>query len=236
MRTALDTGRLNIPDVAGAVVINAGRLALGPLAAPAQGADVAIAGGYAFGEDALDLRFGLTGAPRPNAPENRRPELSIVLKGPFDTARRTVDVTALVNWLAMREIEQAAPRLEAAEREAARIKAQEEALRAEAERRAQNVPELRAQEQRAQELRVQEQRAQELRAQERAREEAAIRASVPGLDTQPAPESKAPELPPAIEIGPPPRAGELKPRRAPVLDRPASQPAAPLEFMRPDPR
>ena len=99
VRTALDAGRLNIPDVGGAIAIGGGRLTLGPLAAPAQGADVVVTGSYDLGADALDLRFGLIGAPRANALNGQRPELSIVLKGPLDAPRRSEDVSALVNWL-----------------------------------------------------------------------------------------------------------------------------------------
>jgi uncharacterized protein involved in outer membrane biogenesis len=210
VRNALDDGRLNIPGVGGAIAISAGRIVLGPLAAPAQGADVAITGSYGVGEDALDLRFGLTGAPRPNAPDNRRPELAIVLKGPLDAPRRTVDVTALVNWLAMREVEQEAKRLEAAEREAKRIQAQLEAQRAAAAQRAQ----------------------------QRAEEEAALRASTAAAAADKASESRAPDLPPAIDIRPAPGAAELKPRRAPPVDRAttAFPPAAPLMIAPPDPR
>ena len=140
VRSALDGGRLNIPDLGGAVVIGAGRVALGPLTAPAQGADVAIAAAYGLNEDALDVRFGLTGAPKPNAPDGRRPEISIALKGPLDSPRRNVDVAGLINWLALRAVELEARRLEAAEQAAKRIQAQEEARRKqEEERRAQEA-------------------------------------------------------------------------------------------------
>jgi uncharacterized protein involved in outer membrane biogenesis len=207
VRTALDAGRLNIPGIVGVMAIGAGRVVVGPLSAPAQGADVAISGSYGLAEDALDFRFGLTGPPKANAPAGQRPELTILLKGPLDSARRTVDVTGLVNWLALRGVELEAKRLEAAEREANRIRAQEEALRALDEAR------------RAEAAR----RAQEAAA-------PASTAAAPAFD-------KAPDLPPAIDIKPAPAAAEHRPRRTPPTDRASTPPpAAPLVITPPDPR
>ena len=226
VRTALDAGRLNIPDVGGAIAIGGGRLTLGPLATPAQGADVAISGGYDLGADALELRFALTGAPRANTLNGQRPEFVIVLKGPLDAPRRSEDVSALVNWLALRSVEQEAKRLEAAERDAKRIKAQEE----EALRRAQEAEALR--------------RAQEAEALRRAQEAAAQRAQQAAIPAAPAPPvppafDKAPDLPPPIDIRSVPAAPPVKLRRPPPpADRAATArpPAAPMVITPPDPR
>ncbi len=127
VRTALDAGRLDIPELGGTIAVADGRLTLGPLAAPAQGADVAITGGYGLGEDALDLRFDLTGAPAADAPDGKRPQIAVALSGPPAAPRRSVDVAALVDWLTLRNVEREARRLDAAEQEAKRIKAQEAA-------------------------------------------------------------------------------------------------------------
>ena len=113
--------------------------ALVPLIAPAQGADVAISGSYDLGADALEARFDLTGAPRPNGPSGQRPALTVALKGPLDAPRRSEDVSALVNWLTLRSVEREAKRVEAAERVANRIKAQEEAEEREPEESPQGV-------------------------------------------------------------------------------------------------
>jgi uncharacterized protein involved in outer membrane biogenesis len=130
VRTALDAGKLNIPSAGGPVAIDGGRLTLGPVTALAQGADVAFTGSYDLGAEALDLKVGLTGAPRPDAPNGQRPELSVAIKGTLDAPRRSVDVAALINWLALRRVEQESKRLEAAEQDAKRVQAQAaEALR-----------------------------------------------------------------------------------------------------------
>jgi uncharacterized protein involved in outer membrane biogenesis len=127
VRTALDDGKLNIPDAGGTIAIAGGRLTLAPLVAPAQGADVTITGSYDLAADALEARFELTGAPRQSGPVGQRPALSVALKGPLEALRRSEDVSALVNWLTLRSVEREAKRVEAAERAASRIKAQEEA-------------------------------------------------------------------------------------------------------------
>ena len=178
VRTALAGGGLDIPDVGGAVAINNGRLAIAPLLAPAQGADVTRRGSYDLGADILDLGFDLAGAPRADAADGERPRLAVSFKGPLASPRRSVDVTALVGWLtARRDVEQKR-RLDAAEREAKRI----EAAEAEALRRAQEDARQAAE-----------------RAAQRAAEQAAIPTATvsPGVD-------KAPDLPPAIEIKPAP--------------------------------
>jgi large subunit ribosomal protein L24 len=128
VRTALEDGRLNIPDAGGTLALAGGRLTLVPLVTPAQGADVAIAGSYDLAADALDARFDLTGAARPNGPSGQRPALTVALKGPLEAPRRSEDVSALVTWLTLGSIEREAKRVEAAERAASRMKAQEEAV------------------------------------------------------------------------------------------------------------
>jgi large subunit ribosomal protein L24 len=214
VRTALDSGRLNIPGVAGTLAIGEGRLRLGPLTTPAEGADVAMSGGYALGDDALDLRFGLTGAPKENAPNGQRPSLAVSLTGPLGAARRNVDVTGLVNWLTLRGVEREAKRLEAAEREAKRIQAQEEATK----RRAAEEAARRAQEEEAKRKAAEE-------AARRAQEATASSAAASVFD-------KAPDLPPPINIGPAPSAPVHKLRRPPV-QRTAPPAAAPLAITPP---
>jgi hypothetical protein len=65
----------------------------------------------------VDMRLVLTGPQRKDAPGGERPSLAVGVKGPLDNARRSADVTALVNWLTARAVEQETKRLEEAERE-----------------------------------------------------------------------------------------------------------------------
>jgi hypothetical protein len=206
VRTALDDGGLDIPDVGGTIAINDGRLAFAPLVAPARDADVRIRGGYDLGQDALDIGFDLAGAPSADAADHARPQLTISFKGPFAAPRRNIDVTALVGWLTSRRVDRQAKRLDAAEREAKRVQAQE----AEALRRAQE------------EARKAAQRAAAQRAAEQAAAETPP--ATPGTD-------KAPDLPRAIEIPPtstpprprqptPPRGATVRPLPPPLVITP----------------
>jgi large subunit ribosomal protein L24 len=209
VRTALDGGRLHIPDAGGTIAIADGRVTLAPLVAPAQGADVAMTGSYDLAADALEARFDLTGALRQNGPIGQRPALSVALKGPREAPRRTEDVSALVSWLTLRSVEQESKRVEAAERQAKRIKAQEE----EALRRAQEAAAAAAQ---------------------RAADQTAGIPAAPAFDKPletDKPLEKAPDLPPPIDIkSAPSTVPAAKPRPAPPASDRASvvRPPAPL--------
>ena len=197
VRSALDGGRLTVPYLGGAVVIADGRASVGQLAGPAQDADVAITGGYALGEGVLDLHVDLTGPSVADAPEGRRPQISVALNGPLDAPRRNVDVAALVSWLTLRNVEREAKRLEAAEKEAKRNQAQEEARR-------------KAQEEEAR------RRAQEEEARRKAQE--AARRAQEEMPTSGI--GGAPPLPPPIEVKPLPAAPVPAPRHvAPRIER-----------------
>ena len=91
------------------------------LAAPAQSADVAASVALALADNQVDMRIALTGPQRNNAPAGERPSLAVAVKGPLAAARRTADVTSLVDWLTSRAVEQETKRLNDAERERKRL-------------------------------------------------------------------------------------------------------------------
>jgi hypothetical protein len=191
---------------------------------------VAIAGNYALGDGSLDLRFDLTGALAADAPHGQRPQLSIALKGPLESPRRTIEVGPLINWLTLRNVEREAKRLEAAEQEHKRIQAQEEEarrrIREEARRRAEEEAQRRAQEDEAR-RQAQEDEARRL-AQEQETRRRAEDADMPtsGIATT--------ALPPPIDVAP--DAMDRKPRRVtPTVKLPVT-PGPPLVITRPDPR
>lgn len=241
VRTAVENGRLNIPQIAGALAIVNGRINVGPLTAPAQGTDVAIAGNYALGDGSLDLRFDLTGALAADAPHGQRPQLSIALKGPLESPRRTIEVGPLINWLTLRNVEREAKRLEAAEQEHKRIQAQEEDARRriqeEARRRAQEEEaRRRAQEEEARRQAQEEdarRQAQEQEARRLAQEQEARRRAE-DADMPTSGIAAAPALPPPIDIAP--DAVDRKPRRVMPTVRLPVAPGPPLGITRPDPR
>jgi large subunit ribosomal protein L24 len=115
---ALDAGRLQMKEAEGALGIVNGQARLGTVIAHGEGADLAVSGNVDLVTQMLDARLVLTAT---NAPALAgRPELTIMLKGPLAAPRRTLDVSALAGWLALRAVEQQSKKLEQIEAERAR--------------------------------------------------------------------------------------------------------------------
>jgi hypothetical protein len=117
VNASLNSGRLRVPFATGPITIADGRLRLGDLEALAQSADVGATAALGLADHQVDMRFVLTGPQRKDAPGGERPSLAVSVKGTLDNARRGAEVTALVNWLTARAVEQETKRLEEAERE-----------------------------------------------------------------------------------------------------------------------
>jgi large subunit ribosomal protein L24 len=88
------------------------RIGATPLDAP--GVRAVVSGGYDIPADQADIRaaLGLTMA----LPATGRPEIQLFAVGTPDGLSRTVDVTALSSWLAVRKIDHETRRLDAIER------------------------------------------------------------------------------------------------------------------------
>jgi len=86
----------------------------------AERAELALTGRVDLAETAIDARLTLSGPEVAGAPAGSRPEIGIVLKGPLEAPRRTLDVTTFASWLALRAVEQQAKRLDAVEQQAKR--------------------------------------------------------------------------------------------------------------------
>lgn len=137
---ALESGRLAVPQLDGAISINAGQVRLANTIGRAEGADLALSGSLDLSEWVLDARLTLSGTKLAAPAGAGRPDLFIALRGAPTAPQRSVDVSALVGWLTLRAIDQQAKRLEALEEsrrlevieEARRLRAQEEAKRLEA--------------------------------------------------------------------------------------------------------
>jgi hypothetical protein len=125
VNASLNGGRLRLPFATAPITVAEGRLRLSDLEAPAQSADVGATGALGLADHQVDMRFVLTGPQRKDAPGGERPSLAVSVKGPLDNARRSADVTALVNWLTARAVEQETKRLEEAERERKRLESPE---------------------------------------------------------------------------------------------------------------
>jgi large subunit ribosomal protein L24 len=83
-----------------------------------EGADLAVSGSVDLVTQMLDARLVLTSTSAPALAG--RPELTIALKGPLAAPRRTLDVSTLAGWLALRSVEQQSKKLEQLEAERAR--------------------------------------------------------------------------------------------------------------------
>ena len=112
---ALASGVLPVALAEGGITINAGQARLSDVTVRAQRADVAVSGSVNLADAALEGRLTLFGMGGASAPANTRPEITIGLKGPVDTPKRSIDVAALASWLALRAVEQQSKKLEALE-------------------------------------------------------------------------------------------------------------------------
>ncbi len=79
-----------------------------------QGARAIVSGGYDIPADQADFRASLASTAIGSA--TSRPEIQLFAAGPPDTMNRTIDVTALSSWLAVRKIDRETRRLDAIER------------------------------------------------------------------------------------------------------------------------
>ena len=91
----------------------AGVVRIDSFAARSDTAELAATGSYNLADSGLDARVALRGPV--TAGVAQRPELAILLRGPALTPQRSVDVSALTGWLALRSVDQQTRRIEAIE-------------------------------------------------------------------------------------------------------------------------
>ncbi len=111
---ALSGGALLVASAQIPFTIRDGRLRAGPTALDAEIARAVVSGGYDFPADQADIRATvvLAGAGQSGS----QPEIQVFATGPPDALVRTVDVTALSSWLAVRAIDRETRRLDSIER------------------------------------------------------------------------------------------------------------------------
>ena len=78
-------------------------------------AALSLAGALDLNTGAVDTRMTLTAPPPAHALIRSRPELAVMLKGPLAAPARSLDVSALTGWLALRAAELQSRRLESIE-------------------------------------------------------------------------------------------------------------------------
>jgi len=94
--------------------IRDGRLRVGATTLDGIGARAIVSGGYDIPADQVDIRAALASTAMGTA--TSRPEIQLFLVGTPDALDRTLDVTALSSWLAVRVIDRETRRLDAIER------------------------------------------------------------------------------------------------------------------------
>ncbi len=106
---ALTVGAAQIP-----FTIRDGRLRVGATTLEGKNARAIVSGGYDIPADQADVRASLT--PTTIGAGNSRPEIQLFVAGSPDKMSRTIDVTSLSSWLAVRAIDRETRRLDAIER------------------------------------------------------------------------------------------------------------------------
>lgn len=106
---SLPVGAAQIP-----FTIRDGRLRVGATTLEGKDARAVVSGGYDIPADQADIRASLTSTTIGNS--NSRPEIQLFAAGPPDRLSRTVDLTSLSSWLAVRAIDRETRRLDAIER------------------------------------------------------------------------------------------------------------------------
>ncbi|WP_148287829.1 AsmA-like C-terminal region-containing protein [Rhodopseudomonas sp. B29] len=113
---ALANGKLALDNAQFPLSLSDGRLSIAATSLQSQGVRAVVAGGYDIPAGQADLRATLTMA---DAGPGAAPEIRIFAAGPPDHLVRTVDLSALSSWLAVRRIDRETKKLQALERQAA---------------------------------------------------------------------------------------------------------------------
>ena len=110
----LAAGALSIASAQIPFIIKDGRLRVSATALEADGARAIVSGGYDIAADQADLRASLSATATGSS--SLRPEIQIFAVGSPDRLERSVDVSALSSWLAVRAIDRETRRLDSLER------------------------------------------------------------------------------------------------------------------------
>lgn len=111
---ALSAAPIAVASAQIAFTIRDGRLRVGATPLEAKNARAIVSGGYDIPADQADIRASLT--PIMTGLSGAPPEIQLFAAGPPDKLNRTVDLTPLSSWLAVRTIDRETRRLDAIER------------------------------------------------------------------------------------------------------------------------
>ncbi len=112
MEIALAAGLFAVQRADGSIALDSGQARTTISMTETKGAELVVSGNINLEDGALDGQLLLFGPAAAGGPGNTRPEITILLKGPFDAPTRTMDVAALANWLALRSVEQQSKKID----------------------------------------------------------------------------------------------------------------------------
>jgi large subunit ribosomal protein L24 len=110
----LASGPLQVASAQIPFTVRDGRLRVGATALEGNGARAIVSGGYDMPADQADIRATLASSTIGSG--SSHPEIQLFLAGPPGALTRTLDVTSLSSWLAVRAIDRETRRLDAIER------------------------------------------------------------------------------------------------------------------------
>ena len=105
MDGALASGPLAVARAQGSILIEVGEGRLRNSVAGAENTELATTASLDLVENALDARLAFTG-PEALGFANTRPQIDVLVKGPLDGPKRSIDAAQFASWLALRSIEQ----------------------------------------------------------------------------------------------------------------------------------
>lgn len=111
LEPVLAAGTFTVPSAQVAFVVSDGRLRVGATTLESEGARAVISGGYDIAADQADMRASMISTVLPG-----RPEILLLAYGTPDAPVRSLDLTSLSSWLAVRAIDRETRRLDAIER------------------------------------------------------------------------------------------------------------------------
>jgi uncharacterized protein involved in outer membrane biogenesis len=118
MELALGIGALPVELAEGSIAAAMGQLRLVDPVVHAKGADFSATGGIDLTQSVIDARLILSGTKAADPAAGSHPDILVTLRGPIDSPKRTLDVAALANWLALRAVDQKTKRVDALEQAA----------------------------------------------------------------------------------------------------------------------
>ncbi len=118
MEAALAINVLPVPLAEGTIAASMGQLRLVDPVLHVTGGELAPTGSIDLTQSVIDARFVLSGPKTADASAGSYPDISVALKGPIEAPKRTLDVAALANWLALRAVDQKAKRVDVLEQAA----------------------------------------------------------------------------------------------------------------------